>query len=148
MYRLLGKGLPLWMRGLILAPVLLAVVMLMQYTQLSKLRAQSAGLEEQLVDIEKINAEINRYPAVSKQSSGLLTDQELRQIFNRRGLRPDAMKESAPGVIRVEFNKVDFNKLMSSIPMFQRALIVIEQLDLSKLEQEGFVQGAVVFTRL
>ena len=148
MYRLLGKDLPLWMWGLILAPVLLAVVMLMQYTQLSKLRAQSAGLEEQLVDIEKINAEIHRYPAVSKQSSGLLTAQELRQIFNRRGLRPDAMKESAPGVIRVEFNKVDFNKLMSSIPMFQRALIVIEQLDLSKLEQEGFVQGTVVFTRL
>ncbi|WP_415882105.1 hypothetical protein [Neptuniibacter sp. QD34_54] len=58
------------------------------------------------------------------------------------------MKESAPGVIRVEFNKVEFNKLMSSIPIFQRALILIEQLDLSKLEQEGFVQGTVVFTRL
>lgn len=125
-----------------------ACLSLYQWQSTARLADQVAEKQQKLDEIKAIASAVKSLPNYSTPTSAELTLVEVQRVLNRLALKPETIDLKNNGRIQISFEKIGFNQLLRILPILQRAFILVEQLEIEKTENNGFVSVDLVLTRL
>lgn len=121
---------------------------LYQWQSTVKLAERLFEKQQRFNEMKAVADAVQRMPSVTLPSNSQLTRAEVQKVLNRYALKPSVVKESSGGEINLRFEAINFNQLLQILPVFQRAFIAVEAIEIEKTERAGFVRAKLVLIRL